>query len=243
MRDRGAARRDAVRAGRWTASGTVKVLGPVAAGDARVAGLISVGGDVRAGTWRGRGTLEVAGALDVRTRFTADGTVRVAGPVHAGELTVRGQLLTPAGLRVDGACTITGLFESSQATVGLLQLVGAAAVPGALAARATIVGQFRADSHVGSIRAPTVRLTGPPPGLVPSLLRKVFGGDAHVTVDRIEGDRVELAAITVGFVRAASIVLGPDAHLAAYEGAIVARHRSAHVGPESRSVPPRGLSR
>ncbi len=243
VRDTGAVRRDSVRATRWIASGAVKVLGNVDIDQGSVAGLISVAGRLSASSLSVRGTLEVDGTGDVRGSFSGVGTLRFAGAFHAVSASVRGHVLASAELRVDRDLRVTGLLEATAVTAGLIDLVGAASVPGDLAAIGSITGRFKGDSNLGRLRARSIVLRGPPGGFVPKLLRKVFGGNATVRAERLEAETVELESVDVGFVRAKSIALGPDAHVAELEGTIVRRHPSARVGPESRSPPPYGLSR
>ena len=60
---------------------------------------------------------------------------------------------------------------------------------------------------------------------------------------RIEGREVHLEGVTVEFLRADAIFLGEGCRVARHEGTIVARHRTAVVGPSAVSHPWAGLSR
>jgi hypothetical protein len=243
VRDAGAVRRDSVRAARWIAAGTVKVTGDVTVTEAALRGLATIGGKFTADRCSVHGTLEVRGGVDVRTSATLEGTFRPLGPVHFGSAIARGVIRAVADLEVDRLFRVAGALEAPSLHTGALDLDGSATVPGEIVALAGVRAQFRADSQLGSISARSVSLQGPPPGLVPTILRKVFGGNATVSVERIEADHVELEAVTVEFVRSREVVLGPEAHVATVEGTIVRQHPSAHVGPESRTPPPPGLSR
>ncbi len=243
VRDSGAVRHSAVRAMRWSVAGTSKVTGDATAAQATVAGLLSVGGRFTATRVTVRGTLEVLGATDVQDRAEVDGTLRPRGPVRLASARVTGILRTPSDVRVDRDLVIDGALEAGSVHAGVLRLTGSATVPGEVQASGTIRIAFRGDSSLGAVRGREVRLAGPPPGLVPSLVRKVFGGSAHVVVDRVEADRVELEAVQVGLVVSKEIVLGPGAQVTSVEGTVVRQHPSARVGPESRSRPPYGLSR
>ena len=243
VRDTGAIRHDTVRAMRWTVSGTCKVTGDATAAEATIAGLLSVGGRLTVTRIRARGTLEVLGGTDVRERAELDGTFRPRGPVHLASARIAGIVRTPSDVRVERDLTVAGAFEAASLHVGLFDLTGTTTVPGDLVASANIRASFRGDSTLGSIRAHEVILKGPPPGLVPTLVRKVFGGNAHIRVERIEADRVEIEAVNVGLIRSPEIVLGPGAQVTEVEGTVVRQHPTARVGPESRSRPPHGLSR
>ncbi len=242
VRDTGAERHDAVHAARWTLSGTAKVTGDVAVGEARLRGLAAVGGRLTADRLTVHGTLEVVGPVEVRGSGVFEGTFRPMGPVHLGAGNVRGIARVARELRVDRMLQVAGALEAPSVRAGLLELQGSANIPGEIVSLSGVHARFRGDSSLGPITARDVVLRGPPPGLVPSILRRVFGGAAHVMVERIEADRVELSAVTVAYVRAPSVVLGPGAHVTEVVGTIVRQHPSAHVGPESRSRPPHGLS-
>jgi cytoskeletal protein CcmA (bactofilin family) len=243
VRDTGAMRHATVRAMRWIVAGTTKVTGDATAAEADVTGLLSVGGKLTVTRCTVRGTLEVVGATDVRDRADVEGTFRPMGPVHLASAQVHGILRARSDLRVDRDLAITGSVEAPSIHAALIDLTGSATVPGDVTAVAKVSAVFRGDSTLGAVRATEVVLRGPAPGLVPTLVRKVFGGNARVRVERVEAEHVELEAIDVEFVRARDIVLGPGAHVTSIEGTVVRQHSTARVGPESRSAPPHGLSR
>lgn len=243
VRDTGAIRHDTVRAMRWTVAGTCKVTGDATAAEAMVSGLLSVGGRLTVTRMTVHGTLEVLGGTDVRERAEVDGTFHPRGSVHLASARVAGILRTESDVRVDQELAVDGALEAASLHVAVLDLTGTATVPGEIVATGRIRASFRGDSSLGPIQAREVTLKGPPPGLVPSLMRKVFGGNAHVQIDRVEADRVELEAVNVSLVRSKEIVLGPGSQVTEIEGTIVRQHPTARVGPESRSRPPHGLSR
>jgi hypothetical protein len=243
VRDAGAVRHDTVRAMRWSVSGTCKVTGDATAADATIAGLLSVGGRLTVTRVTAQGTLEVLGGTDVRDRADVNGTFRPRGSVHLASARVVGTLRTPSDVRVDRDLTVEGSLEAAALHVGLLDLTGSATVAGETVAGGTVRATFRSDSSLGLVQAREVTLKGPPPGLVPTLVRKVFGHGAYIRIERIEADRVELEAVDVGLVRSKEIVLGPASHVTEIEGTVVRQHPTARVGPESRSAPPHGLSR
>jgi cytoskeletal protein CcmA (bactofilin family) len=243
VEDTGAMRHATVRAMRWTVAGTCKVTGDATAAEATVTGLLSVGGRFTATRATVRGTLEVLGGTDVQDRADLEGTFRPRGDVHLASARVAGIFETPSGVRVDRDLVVDGSLEAESVRAGVLDLTGRATILGGVVATGTVRAAFRGDSTLGPVQAREVTLKGPPPGLVPSLVRKVFGGEAHITIERVEADRVELEAVNVGLVRSKAIVLGPGAQVTEVEGTVVRRHPTARVGPESRSRPPHGLSR
>jgi cytoskeletal protein CcmA (bactofilin family) len=243
VRDTGATRHDTVRALRWTVSGTCKVTGDATAAEATVAGLLSIGGRFTVTRVTARGTLEVRGAVDVRDRADLDGTFRPGGSVHLASARIAGILRTRSEVRVDRDLVVDGAVEAASLDVGLLDLTGSATVPGEVHAAGSIRATFRGNSSLGPVRAREVTLKGPAPGFVPSMVRKVFGGNAEVRIELVEADRVEIEAVDVGLVRSKEIVLGPGAQVTAVEGTVVRQHSTARVGPVSRSPPPHGLSR
>jgi len=243
VQDTGAIRHETVQAMQWRVSGTCKVTGDATAAEATVAGLLTVGGRFTVTRVTVRGTLEVLGGTDVQDRADLDGTFRPRGSVHLASARVAGIFETASDVRVDRDLVVDGSLEARSVRVGVLDLTGSATVPGDVVATGTVRATFRGDSTLGPIQGREVTLKGPPPGLVPSLVRKVFGGNAHVQVERVEADRVALEAVHVGLVRSKEIVLGPGAQVTEIEGTVVRQHPTARVGPESRSRPPHGLSR
>jgi cytoskeletal protein CcmA (bactofilin family) len=219
------------------------VLGGVDVVEGRVTGLVSVAGPLVAVSFTAEGTFEVVGAVEVRDTLAIDGTSHFGTAVHAGALTSDGSLRSSADVRVDRTLTVTGLFETPSAHVGALLLSGSAEIPGELAGGALVRAHFRGNSQIGTVRAPKVVLRGAPAGLVPTLIRYVFGGGVAVSVDRIEADTVELSSVDVKSVHAREIVLGPAAHVTTLVGQVVKKHPSARVGYESRTPPPHGLRR
>jgi hypothetical protein len=60
---------------------------------------------------------------------------------------------------------------------------------------------------------------------------------------RIEAREAHLEGVTLEFLEADEIYLGPDCRIARVEGQIVDQHRSSQVGPSAISAPWRGLTR
>ncbi len=238
LRDSGVARRDTVRAHRWTTHGPVKVDGAVDADEVTLTGPASFGGPVTVGSLRAEGSLDLARTVEVAGPLVVDGSVRADAAVRAGEATFRGALHLRGALSVDRMLSVVGAIAAPSVRAGLFTLDGTAEVSGGIDAQQVDL-RFRDRSRLGTIRASKVRLALRPPNPV----ERILGRHVLVQIDRIEADSVDLEGVDVRFVRAPEIVLGREAHVTEYEGTIVRRHPTARVGPESRSPPPHGLSR
>lgn len=236
--DRGTVRHDGVRTRRWVVRGIAKIAGDVEVGSADLAGTVVVGGRLSAGELSVRGRLDARGVVEVSGRIRSDGGLDAGASVTAGDAqldgTIRagGEIAVGAGLRVRGALRCPSLRADG------LHLRGSIAVPGTVAATSVDL-RLVGDSAIGLVRATDVLLRGPAPNVV----RRVLDREVLVTVERVEAQRVRLEAVRVGSVRAPEVVLGPDAHVASVEGKVVRAHPSSHLGPESWSRPPPGLSR
>jgi cytoskeletal protein CcmA (bactofilin family) len=200
--------------------------------------MVTVGGRVTGDVFEAKGTLDVGATVEIAERFETDGTTRIVGSCRAAEVTLRGTTRIGAEVRVERLLHVHGSLSAPEVHAGVLLVEGSLDVPKEVSAT-EVDATFRAPSHLGIVRARSVRLTLRPANPV----EMVLGRRLPVSVDRIEAETVHLEAVDVGFVRATEIVLGRNAHVIAYEGSIVRRHPSARVGPESRSPPPHGLSR
>ncbi len=219
-------------------AGVAKVLGEVDVGTATIRGTLVVAGALTADACSADGTLEVAGAVEVRSSLAAVGTLRAGSTVHASDAELRGDARVAGEIRVDRLLTARGSFSAGSARVGALSIQGEARVPGTVTAE-RVDAVLHEDSAFGTIEASSVRLEARPADPV----GRVLGRRVVVSVDRIDADTVELTSAVVGFVRAKTLALGRDCHVAAVEGTVIRSHRSSRVGPESRSAPPPGLRR
>jgi hypothetical protein len=236
--DRGVARHDSIHAVHWTGHGQLKVQAEVDADSIELVGSVSVGGSLTADSVRSEGDLEVVGAMTVTGRLFSSGDFRTRGPVHLGEAELRGRAHLDAPLQVDRLLEVSGQFLAPSIRAGAFSLDGVAQVPGSVEAD-RVQARFRSAGHLGPIRAGSVVLSVRPPNPI----EMVLGRNLAVKIPRIEADTVDLEGVDVQFVRAREITLGRDAHVTELEGTVVRRHKSARVGPESRSPPPHGLSR
>lgn len=234
LTDRGAARRDRVHAERWVADGATKVAGDVDVGSAEVGGLTSVGGRVAAEDLTASGTIEVAGETHVARTLRVSGVGRFDGPVTAAEVEAAGEARFGAGLALDRALRFRGRVEVvGRLNAYLVRGDGQLSVGGPVTAH-EIVLRLRGPSRAERLEADLVsvgRLGGP------------WGPGEALRVERIDAREALLEGVVAQYLKADRITLGPGCHIARADGVVVRRHRSSHVGPESRSPPPRGLSR
>lgn len=236
--EHGTVRRESLRARRWTAEGTVKVSREVDVEFGQVTGTLSVGGPLTAYQFQVRGALDVEGAVEVAGPLRLRGNAHFATTVHATDLDLDGCARAGGAVTVDRTLTARGVLEAPSVAAGVLDLEGAATVPGEIRA-IQVEARFTDASTLGGVHARTVRIRGH----VTNLLDKVFFRDPRSHVGRIEADRVELEGVDVRFVRAKEILLGRECHVTETEGTIVQRHPSSSVGPEARSRLPFGLRR
>jgi len=236
--DRGVVRRDSVRAEVWDLVGRAKVLGDADVGRVATEGTVVVGGGVSADTVSARGTLDVAGPVEVRSSLECDGTFRGGAAVHASDADLHGTSRILGEIRVDRVLRVRGSFSAPSVKAGELTLRGEAHVPGRVTAE-RVSAVLDGDSAFGTVEALSVHLEG----RTSSPVQRLLGHRTTVVVDRVEADTVELEAVEVGFVRGTAISLGRDCHVGAVEGKVVRCHPTSHVGPESRTPPPPGLSR
>ncbi len=231
--DRGAVRRDAVRARAWRAEGATRVVGDVDCERADLNGLVTIGGALTAREAVARGTLEVRGPVHVAGSLSLEGTARVATGIAAGTLRIRGQLTAGADVRVDGPAEWAGHLDArGDLRAGAVVFDGRLTIDGALTAT-SIDGRLRGRSQASRLTAERVVLRAP--------LR--LGPRGELTVLRIDAHEVDLEGVVCEYVRADRIILGAGSHVARVDGTIVRQHPRAHLGPESRSPPPPGLSR
>lgn len=220
----------------WVVEGTAKAVGNAEVGYARIDGVGTVGGALKAGAVLVRGTLHVELAAEVAEHLEVRGGLRVGAGLRAGRLTVDGQVETGQDLVVRGPADLTGKVEVGGALrAERLDLHGPVRVLGELRAP-TVIGEFSGVSETGPIHADFLDLKP---------ARPLFPWEHRGTLRtlRIEANEVHLEGVTVEFLRAERIYLGEGCRVARHEGTILARHRSAVVGPSAVSHPWAGLTR
>ncbi|MFY9717307.1 MAG: polymer-forming cytoskeletal protein [Thermoplasmata archaeon] len=238
VEQRGVVRHDSIDAERWVVHGAAKVLRDAIVGPARLDGNVSIGGALRADRLEGEMQLEVAGNVTVRDTIALRGELRVGGTLSAGEATVRGILRVVGAVTVDRRLEILGSTRILSARAAEFRATGVVEIPGPVRAGAVDL-HLKNGSRLGAIEARTVRIEAP----VPNIFDSLVGRRTLVSVDRIEGETVEIAGIDVEFVHAREVTLGPGCHATTVEGTVVRRHPTARLGPESRSPAPHGLRR
>lgn len=248
IRDSGAVQHDAVRALRWTSRGAAKVLGNVDVGSMEGSGLVSVGGTWNAQSTSISGSVEVGGAAKVAGALQLSGSSRFGGPLEIGSLEARGALAAAGDLSSGGLVHAVGELELASG-LSAERFVGEGAVTihaGITAGSVDLI--LHHDSRAEFVRARVVRIARPPSLLsfpLPFGLRLagITLPTATFTTLRIDATEADLEGVSAEYVRADRIRLGRDCHIARLDGTIVARHPTAHVGPESRSPAPYGLRR
>jgi cytoskeletal protein CcmA (bactofilin family) len=225
----------------WVAKGFTKVVGDVEVGTGTVSGSLAVGGKLVARQLELAGSHRVEGDLRVTEDLRARGTLRIGGSVSArsvqlnGTVEIGGALAVAEQLRWNGSLSVGRDVRTDEV---LFQ--GHVAIKGTLTAR-VISGDVETLSSVTEIRADWIELRRRKPRFSIFLLPPPPWHELEV--QRIEAKEVHLSDVRVRYVKADRVFLGPDSHVEYVEGTILQRHKQAHVGPESESSPPPGLSR
>ncbi len=238
VRDRGTVRHDAIRTRRWELNGIAKVVGAVEVGSARLSGTVVIGGPLAAVELTAVGSVDVRGPMTVAGALTVRGALDAGATLHAQEATCAGPTRVAGAVAVDGTLRVRGSLRAPDVRCGRLDLRGTAEVPGTVVAT-DVDATVRSDTDVGAVVCRRFRLLGP----TPTVVEKVLGREAVAVVRSIEAETATITGARVGFVRAASVVLGREAHVTAVEGRIVRAHPTSRVGPQSWSRPPEGLRR
>jgi cytoskeletal protein CcmA (bactofilin family) len=243
LRSTGTTRVANVRTLEWVARGFTKVVGDVEVGTGNVTGSLTVGGKVISRQLELAGTTLIVGDVRVSDLLRTRGTVRTGAGVSAKGAWFNGAVEIGGSLTVAETLQWTGSLEVGQDVRGDVVLFqGRCAIKGVLAAQ-SISGEIESLSSVNEIEADWVEIRHRKPRLpfaIPLFPPPPWN---ELRVERIEAKEVHLAGVRVLRLKADRIFLGPDAHVEYVEGTIVQRHKDAHVGPESESPPPPGLSR
>jgi cytoskeletal protein CcmA (bactofilin family) len=241
LRTTGASRVPNIRTLDWVARGFTKVVGDVEIGTGRVTGSLAVGGKFAARRLDLAGSARVDGEMRITEDLRARGSFRTGASVSARSVQLSGTVEIGGALTVDELLRWSGTLDVGQdvkANEVLFQ--GRLTLEGALTARA-ISGEVESLSSVTEIQAEWVEIRRRKPRFAIFLLPPPPWHELEV--QRIEAKEVHLAGVRVRHLKADRIFLGPDSHIEYVEGTILQRHKDAHVGPESESPPPYGLSR
>jgi hypothetical protein len=232
-----------VRVQEWTVRGSAKVVGSVEVDTAVLRGTTTIGGTLTARRLEASGVHRIEGELRVTEELRTRGTLRAGGGLTAGTARFVGRATVGRSLAVPETLEWTGALEVGQdVDAGSVLFRGSVVVPGRMHAR-SISGEVDRLSHVGTLSADWIELRGRkgfPPFPIFLLPPPPW---RELVVQRIEATEVHLSCVRVHHLKADRIWLGPNAHVQYVEGTILERHKDAHVGPESESSPPPGLSR
>jgi cytoskeletal protein CcmA (bactofilin family) len=241
LRQTGTNRVPSVRTLDWVSKGFTKVVGDVEVGTGNVSGSLAVGGKLVARQLELSGADRVDGELRVSEGLRTRGTLRTGAGVSARDADMSGTVEIGGSLTVERQLRWKGSLEVGQdvrADTVLFQ--GRLAITGMLVAK-SISGEVDTLSSVGEIEADWIEIRSRKPRFQLFLLPPPPWHELEV--QRIEATEVHLAGVRVHRLKADRVFLGPDAHVEYVEGTILQRHKDAHVGPESESPPPHGLSR
>ncbi|HUZ79516.1 MAG TPA: hypothetical protein VMV28_02715 [Thermoplasmata archaeon] len=237
--DRGTVRRESIHAETWAIDGTAKVLGNVDVGQADLRGFVTIVGALSADRVLARGELEVVGIVTTRGTLEVRGQCRTFTDVDATDAGFDGTVHIGGALRVTRLLQIRGqLAVVGSASAGFFQADGRFEIRGTLRAP-RVQATIRGVSHIGTVEGGDVRFTLP---VRPPILRSILESPT-LDIDRIEAETVHIEGVTVQYLRADRIVVGRNCHVVRYDGTIDSCHPSSHLGPESRSPHPPGMSR
>jgi len=237
----GTSRVPSVRTLDWVARGFTKVAGDVEVGTGNVTGSMAVGGKLVARQLDLSGSHRIDGEVRLSEDLRTRGTFRTGDGVFArsaqltGTVEIGGTLTVAELLRWNGSLEVG---HDVRADTVLFQ--GRLAIKGTLTAQ-SISGEVESLSSVDAIEADWVEIRRRKPRFAIFLLPPPPWHELEV--QRIEAKEVHLAGVRVHRLKADRVFLGPDTHVEYVEGQVVQRHKDAHVGPESESPPPPGLSR
>ena len=242
LRLAGTSRLPSVRTLDWVARGFTKVAGEVEIATGNVTGSLAVGGRLIArrldlsGSHRIEGEVQVSDQLRTRGTFRAGAGVSTRTARFTGTTEIGGSLTVRETLQWKGSLDV-----GQDVRAGTVLFQGRLAIHGTLAAR-SVSGEVDRRSSVEAIEANWVEIRRRKP-LLPPLFVLPPPTWQELEVERIEAQEAHLAGVRVRHLKADRIWLGPHTHVEYVEGTIVERHKEAHVGPESESPPPPGLSR
>jgi cytoskeletal protein CcmA (bactofilin family) len=227
----------------FEARGFTKVLGDVEIGAGTVRGSLAVGGKLSARELDLSGNVRVDGEFRISGSLRSQGTLRVGAGLSAQRARLNGTVEVGGSLVAAETLQWRGSLEAGQDVRAATVLFnGHLSVHGQLRAR-SISGEVESLSSVGSIAADRVEIRRRKPFLPFPIFVLPPPPWHELEVQRIEATEVRLSGVRVHRLKADRIWLGPDTHVEYVEGTIVDRHKDAHVGPESESPPPSGLTR
>ena len=242
FREVGTVRHASIHAQRYRLRGAGKVTGEVDVDEAVFDGIATITGPLIANQLDVRGTFEVGGDVTVSGGVVVRGTGRFLGSVRAGQLTTDGLVRVAKDVRVVGTLTAKGALEIGKDVAAALFLHdGRISLAGVLRAQ-EVEAVFESESSIREIEATQVSLR-PRQILRLPVDVPILSPKALLRVGRIEAESVQIEGVDVDYVRAGSIALGRHCHVTRIDGTVVKKDPSSHIGYESRTPPPHGLSR
>jgi hypothetical protein len=225
----------------WTARGFTKVAGDVDVGTGKVTGTLTVGGKLAARQAQFSGTHRIEGEVRLTEDLRVRGTFRTGAGISARSARFSGTVAIAGPLAIQELLQWEGSLEVGQdVRADEVLFRGRLALHGKLSARA-VSGEVDSLSSVSEIDADWIEIRRRKPRFTLFLLPPPPWHELEV--QRIEAKEVHLAGVRVRYLKADRVFLGPDSHVEYVEGTILQRDKEAHVGPESESPPPPGLSR
>ncbi|HTT26027.1 MAG TPA: hypothetical protein VMH90_03570, partial [Thermoplasmata archaeon] len=220
---------------RWTLKGRAKVTGPVELDELSVHGDLAIAGPAQVDRWEADGHLTVEGEASGKGPWRCAGEHRFGAGVTVQSLEARGRVDVGGTLQAVQQIAVHGTLDvGGDVRGGAVAWHGAAAITGEVRASSiaiTTVG----PSKVAALRADTIRVDRPG--------GRFAANPATLDVLEIEGKDVHLTGVVAQYVKADRITVGPGCRLAQVDGTVVSRDASSHIGPQSRSPKPYGLSR
>jgi cytoskeletal protein CcmA (bactofilin family) len=229
---------DAMRAMDFSGTGTqlsdevIKIVGsgvvtgnPVKTVEFRSAGSARVQGPLIAEVARVAGSCQFEGDVHVE-EFRAAGSVRIVGNLTAEEVEASGSFQVSGGIRAEGLSSSGSLQVSGDVETEEFRSSGSVRIDGGLKAEEVHI-DLGGTSKIGTIQGEEIRV-------------KATGGffriRGELTVDRIEGEVIELEATSAAYVKGEDVVIGPHCKIDVVEAGNLRVHQSSEVR-ERRGAP------
>ena len=227
--------RDALRARSWTVQGFAKVTGAIDLDRLQSTADLAVAGPANVDAGQSVGHLTIEGPTTGTGAWSVAGEHRFGGPVKVGSLRARGRVDVKGDLTVEGELDFEGTLDVRGAVrAGSVRGRGAFAIQGEIrSARVDLT--LDGTSSASGIRADSIRIARRRGGWTRAA--------PEVELLEVEGKDIDLTGVVAQDVRGERIRLGPGCRVSRTDGTVVARDRSAIVGPHQRTKLPKGLSR
>ncbi|MCI4366601.1 MAG: hypothetical protein L3K08_02495 [Thermoplasmata archaeon] len=216
-------------------NGRAKVTGPVELDAITVRGDLAIAGSAKVDRWDTDGHVSVEGAASGGGAWRCAGEHRFGAALTVESLDARGRLDVAGALTTTGAISVVGSIDVVGDVKGAsVTWSGAAAISGEVRAGSIAITTI-GPSKVGALRANSIRIAHKG--------GRFAANPAALEVLEIEGKEVHLAGVIAQHVKADRISVGPGCRLSQVDGTVVSRDPSSHIGPQSKTPRPYGLSR